>query len=400
MSEMGELFPELESILANWDAGISDDSGQLPPEHSGVTDSDVEQAAARMLANGQRPGPAPVVPGQAPPTNQFAPGQTAPPPPPAYVEGDANGNGNAGTGTVAPEADAGQPPSEGTVISPVPESGTPVTEPTPADDYINLGVDDNNTPILVERSKLLAYRGFEQELLADPKLQQFLAHYLTTGELPSGVVGDGSAGTVQPPLSPEPSSRVPESTIPEGIADDPTLSAMWTAQQQQIAQLTDVVNNLSGGLQTTVQQQQLRQQAENESIIKRATASFQSQHQLTDEDMTTLRRTAANLNVLQPLMSGIDPMTGAPSKPDPLAAVERSLEIAMFSIPEYRNRAFAQTVRRRVEDGRRKQKLGALSGSSGSVPRTTQAPTTAEGRRDAMVRELASMQAGEWSEPE
>jgi hypothetical protein len=88
-------------------------------------------------------------------------------------------------------------------------------------------------------------------------------------------------------------------------------------------------------------------------------------------DVQRLSQVAARLGVLPQLMQGIDPITGAPARPDVLSAVERSLEIAYMMVPEYRQRELSKTATQQRDDNQKKKALAAIAGSSGSVARTT-----------------------------
>jgi hypothetical protein len=83
-----------------------------------------------------------------------------------------------------------------------------------------------------------------------------------------------------------------------------------------------------------------------------------------------------------------------------MKAMERSLEIAMMMVPEYRDREFKRSVTTQQEQAKKRKLLGAVGGSSGSVARTTPPPQpgTPEAKR-AMLQEVGSMLNGEWSDP-
>jgi hypothetical protein len=88
-------------------------------------------------------------------------------------------------------------------------------------------------------------------------------------------------------------------------------------------------------------------------------------------------------------MAGTDPITGQPVPVDREFAVRRALEIAYYSVPDYRNREYQSQVKSRAQDQQRKQRLAGIGGSSGSVPRQTPIPNTPHERLDAARREMA-----------
>jgi hypothetical protein len=131
-----------------------------------------------------------------------------------------------------------------------------------------------------------------------------------------------------------------------------------------------------------------------------ASTAFAKEHSLNADDIEGLSRVAARLGVLPQLMSGVDPVTGAPSPPDPIKAFDRALEIAMLSVPEYRDREFRRSVETQQQQAQHKKLLGAVGGSSGSVARTNPPPKpgTPEAKR-AMLAEVGAMMNGEWNDP-
>lgn len=364
-----ELFPELQGILDNWETAPQANDGL--ENENGIEPSDIEQAMQARLA-------------QSPFMPQFQSGQTAPPPPQSHVEDG---------GPPAPTPQSVAPPAS---VESVPTGEGQPGAQTPApqtDETFVVGHDEQGQEIRVSRDQALRYFQFDQDFQNDPQLRSLVLDYYQ---------GRGNEGQVQPPASepaPQPAPAPVTSSVqevPELDLDDPAIR--FLLQQQQ--QLAEQVQMLAGGVQQTQSQQQAQQQAQNEALIKRAMTSFQTEHSLNDDSMNNIRQAAARLNVLPSLMQGVDPITGAPSRPDPLTAMERAFEIAMMMSPEHRQQEFAREVQRRVTDSRRKQKLAGLSGSSGSVPRTTPAPTTEQGRRSAMIDEIRQMQEGGWSPPE
>jgi hypothetical protein len=131
-----------------------------------------------------------------------------------------------------------------------------------------------------------------------------------------------------------------------------------------------------------------------------AADSFAKAHTIDRQEVDKLSQIAARLGVLPQLMSGIDPITGAPTTPDPLKAFDRALEIAMLSVPEYRDREFRRSVQSQQDEAKKRKLLGAVGGTSGSVARVTTPPKAGSPEaRKAMLAEVGSMLQGDWSDP-
>lgn len=389
LDELTDLFPNLAGIISNWDASKPANL-PAPPEHGGVTDEDMEAYfASRGIPNPQfQPGTS----GDAPVAGvEGSDGGTAPIPTPPAPDPSLQAP------LTAPETGAPDAP-----VIPAPETGSepqgtedsPIgSQPDPLDslpEEIEYG--DRKIP----RDRIKALLAFQDLLEGDEVLQQTLAAYLTTGQVPSsaGPVtqggGDGSSAAPVPSANPFEQPLVP----PEDLdLDDPVIKSLWSVVEQQHGQIAALAKNQ---LQTSQQFEQ-RQVMEYEGLVNRAVSSFQQQHQLDDNQIAEIRQVAARMNVLPQFLNGIDPITGLPVRPDPLAGIERSLEVAYYSLPQYRDREFETRQRQRVAENQKRQKLAALNGSSGSVPRTQAAPTTPEGRRQAMAAEVAEMFSGTWS---
>lgn len=255
-------------------------------------------------------------------------------------------------------------------------------------------------------AQLKAYTQLDNIFRNDPRLQQILGAYLRGEDITPYVTPQPSAGGGEssPPVAATGSNTPAPPGTPPGTPDeinpawldDPVYRSLYNQQQSTLRQLEE--------LQRATQAQQSiihsQQEANTAALVNRATTSFQQQHHLTDQEIESLRSTAAKLNVVNSFMSGVDPITGAPVRPDPLNAVERALEIALYADPVLRMKEINRIAAQDNADRQRKTKLGAISGSSGSVPRTSPTPTTKEGRQEAMTREVADMLQGTWSSPE
>lgn len=352
------------------------------PEHAGVTDEQLEQFFAdnptlRPLApvNGHGPMSGP---------NQFASGESSGVPPVAGVEGDAPDS----TPQPEQEPDTGgdeEPtpytPAEGEPESPdVEPAEAPETPPSPDDFY---EFDGQRFP----RSQVEAAAKFQNQLANDPQLQQLITTYLAGGE---------SVPQPTPPAMPAGEGSAPAGLPPGLDLEDPTIAAIVGLIQQQ----NDSLRELRSVINATNAVQAQSQRAEINANWERASQIFAKDHGLEKEDVESLGAVAARLNVLPQLMSGIDPVTGAPSPPDQVRAFNRSLEIAMMMVPEYRDREFRRSVQTQQQEAKKRKLLGAVGGSSGSVARSTPPPRpgSPEAKR-AMLAEVGAMLNGEWNDP-
>lgn len=174
---------------------------------------------------------------------------------------------------------------------------------------------------------------------------------------------------------------------------DPTTAAIYRHMEAQQRYLDSMSQRLQVHDSYLTQQQQ---EASN-AYMARAREQFQSSYSVTPEQVSYLERVAANLGVLPSLLSGVDPTTGQYSPPDPISALNRAMEIAYWTVPEYREVELQRQASQSYEDRQRKSKLGGLSGSSGSVPRNPPQPTNPQERREAMMTEVGQMMQGSWA---
>jgi hypothetical protein len=284
---------------------------------------------------------------------------------------------------VEPEAEPSTEPAapeEGEPAEPEAEPAEPTEPPaSPEDDFLEFDGER------YARSQVEAAARFQRQLADDTGLQQLIQLYLAGGAVEgaptASPVGEGSA-----PAGP-----------PEEIdLEDPSIAALYKLVKDQ----SDTINELRYGLNTTNAVQIQRQRQEIQSLYESASTSFAKTHNLEQEDIDSLSRIAARLGVLPQLMSGIDPITGAPASPDPLKAFDRALEIAMMSVPEYRDREFRRSVTVQQDEVKKRKLLGAVGGTSGSVARVTTPPKAGspEARKE-MLAEVGKMLNGEWSDP-
>lgn len=403
--ELDELFPNLAPYLRDQLSGPS--QGQDDPAHGGVTMESVDQLMQGKVNPMFRPGvgaPAPKggwedgsntsttndVPGRvtaktnAPdsqppdddghvdtgnrevpstPPNQTTDGQSPPTPTPAEMPQPFQ----------TEEGDQGQtPPKPNETPTDLAPSQTPSQTPAPdGEQFVRLG------DTVIPRSQVESYLALDREMQSDPELRQMLAdHFQRKYQV-------GSPTATQPSSPPTTQPVDPFANLPEEYRDDPlvqTVQAQLQAQQETIQRLSQFVEQ---SYEQTAQQRMV----EFRKAADTAVMNFQRAHDLADDDMATLRKEAAQLNVVDKYL----PTLG------PVAAAEKALEIAFYSNATYREREIERVAKQQRQDSAKKQKLAAINGSSGSVPRSQPAPTTPEGNRAAMIDAVANMMNGTWT---
>ena len=415
--ELEALFrenPNLTRVLQQWES-------QPPPGSAGFSlqgEASAEDVEAFLARNaGQRAPLSGVVSGQQAGAPQFLPGQGRMVPPAGATEFD----GESQSGQQAPP-----PPQSAPPVQPGPASqeggdshvppGAPPPPPAP-DAFINLN--GRQVPL----SQVEQLLEFADALENSPELQARITQALaptpqqyqppqpppapplpTPPVAPPGFGGQQEGAPVPPAGAPPAPSPQPAALPPElqAYADDPAIQALWLRSQA----LESTVNGKLAEVQSQVQAQQQawqeRQQTEISSLVARARDSFAQQYSLDPPTMERLVGIAAGLEVLPALSKGFNPSTGAWEEPDTMTAVERALEIAYWQDPQLREAYTHEQAQRAQADSRRKQLAGAVSGSSGSAPRTPapQVPSSPEGRLHAATQEVGQMLRGDWSPPD
>lgn len=396
-NDLAQLFPGLAGILGAMEqAPPAQGALQADPDHAGVTD---EMVDAFFQNNPQVRSLPPLVSGQQPTTQQFRSGSTGMPPAGGVEQPDGTF-----TQTAPPvQPPLGQPPTQPTIQAPPPQPpiATPV-QPAPA----------SQPPSQLTDDELSQLRELQTAIRSDPELRSKIADHLVgraTPPVPQPPVVPAPQGfQFQPPYQPATQPVIPplepmHPAAPQFLSqppanldlEDPSIAALWQmvqSQQQQLAATAATVQESAAITRANERQQ-------SAGAYQAAKTGFATRYELNEADVTHLDGLAARLGVLPQLMTGIDPLTGLPVKNDLTSSIDRALEIAYFTDPNYRQREWDRQANVRREDAQRQQKLAAVSGSSASVPRTTPAPTTEQGRRDALLGEVGAMLNGNWNDP-
>lgn len=275
-------------------------------------------------------------------------------------------------------ADAGGETDDG-------DGGDSTPPPSSSSESFDLG-----DGLTISRDQAKALAEFDRFLADDPQLAELISGTIMGTHKVVPVAQDDTQ-TPPPPASP----LAPPDDLD---LDDPAIKLLWenlqaerSAREQQAEQIQRHEAQLQSTTAATVT-----------SAITRAKTSYQTQHNLSDKDMTEIEEVAGRLNVVPSLMSPVDPTTGLPRKVDPLRALESAFELAHWQIPRLREAQIAAFQSTATADTKRKKKLSSLGGSSGnSTTRQPQAvPTNPAERRQAMISEMATMLQGNWVNPD
>lgn len=161
------------------------------------------------------------------------------------------------------------------------------------------------------------------------------------------------------------------------------------AEQQQIEEdrLKDVdpairqeLEELRSAVGHTQQLTTAQMQARYQQGVEAASQAVRDKYGLSEDDLQRLMVETARQQVLPVFYQ----QTG-----DPRLAAEKALDTVFWSIDDFRDREIGKRLESDSKQRKRQSKQAALSGNSGSVPREQPVPNTEEGRREAMVQEIA-----------
>lgn len=261
---------------------------------------------------------------------------------------------------------------EGDVEPPSPAA--PPQDTPPAPDYIDIAGRQVPTSAAEQLSNLYDFIDRYPEQAA-----QFSAYL--NGQYDLVPRGQGSA-PAQPPEE-EPPIPAPPPLRDEDLEylPDPVRERIRAidAAQERLDRMERAMGEYSQVAQLQYEQVQAERARAAQSAINAGTTAFREEYDLSEEDMTALQQDAAKLGVVERLAEEYN---------DPIRAVKETLELAYLRNPDYREREFARREQQLQDRRKKDKKLGAISGSGGSVTRSS-TPSTPEERREAMVREIA-----------
>jgi hypothetical protein len=192
-------------------------------------------------------------------------------------------------------------------------------------------------------------------------------------------VGGGYPATLPPPTGSQ------QETIPEDIAADPTMLAMWQrtqAAEQRVARFE----------QQYEQQSAAQRNAQLQASLSTARQKFGQDFQLDEKQMEKLLWHVADANVATAFV--------AANPNDPTSALYNAMEVTFYRTPTFRD-AYIQQRDEKVADEQkkstqRKRKASSLSGGTGtSAPRNDQ-PVKARGeqeKRDILAGAIRQIRA-------
>lgn len=167
-----------------------------------------------------------------------------------------------------------------------------------------------------------------------------------------------------------------EETIPEEIADDPSLRLIWERQQL-------ITQQLESQRQETLR----REQVSAGTDVQRAVTDWNAKYKLDDTTLQSVRARAAALGILPAQVAQGTPYYDATSA---------ALESAFWSDPTLRNKFLtgqASSSRPTTDQRAKTRKLNALAGrsTSSATPKPVSQMTSDE-RKEAMIAEIAAYQ--------
>lgn len=175
---------------------------------------------------------------------------------------------------------------------------------------------------------------------------------------------------------------------------DPAFKRAWEAQQAQLQELNQRIEQTQGPIQAWQQQQMSEVARQAEDQITKATVQVREKLSLdlSQEEIDELHAETARLNILPGLRQSIA---------DPTEAVATALELAVYKTPKFRDKIVgAQVATERAKDKR--QLAGIVGGDTGSERGGLQSPPgdtevkkmSPEDRKKAMAAEIAESMRG------
>jgi hypothetical protein len=188
----------------------------------------------------------------------------------------------------------------------------------------------------------------------------------------------------KPPAQP-PATSASAPPAPELATSQPAPSANGKAAPLAAGTETDELTELRRQVAEMRQHFATQQMAAARAAVLEGQQRFAKQWGLTDQEIEDLSNVAARLGVVAQLAQQTGDMT---------TAVERALELAMWSEPAWRERALRAQEASEAAERERQRKASSLAGSAATISGSMNAPQTPEARREAMVAEIAEALRG------
>jgi hypothetical protein len=252
--------------------------------------------------------------------------------------------GDSAPGTEQDEPSAPGPGTEPEGEEEPAQAGEPAPV-VPSSDFTGYRFDDLG--VVIDEQAARIYAETDYRLRNDPAFLEAFQRALGLGGQPSGE----QAAPPAPASTPDPYDR-------------PEEYAAWIREQTRQEILKELAPHLGRvDAHDRFIQDQGRQTAAR--IVESVVTSFQTDKGLTAEEMKEIR--------------GIAQIK--PGDPDPYHQVQEAFEVAYWSIPRFREKALTEERARWEEDRKRQKKLAAVTGNSGSVPRTPPEPRNVDERK-------------------
>lgn len=284
---------------------------------------------------------------------------------------DASGTDDAGD---EPTGEDGTPPGGSTASTEGSSEGSE-PPPPPAQPYVTLGERQFTE---AEIQQAVQIRDWATSLTPD---QQRSVDALFSGQYQLVPVGE------TPKPEPSPSGTTPGTTpgiTPGAPSDIPAeeWEELPESFRQQFVAMQERVNALAQG------DMEARRQQVVESLSSGA-QTFMQRHGLDEGGVQVIQDRLASLGVMPGYVQA--------ANGDYARAMDMALEAVYWSDENFRQAEIERQAAAQVEaereraraDAQRQRKAGALSGSSGSVPRERSGPLTPADRKAAMTREVA-----------
>lgn len=245
----------------------------------------------------------------------------------------------------------------------------------------------DGTVVNFTADELTAFHTFQERLRNDDTLRNIVTNWdQVKSQLSSPPPGPGVVPS-QPPAPPSP---------PEELdLDDPAIKYFYEQNQALLKEL----ETLKGVTSTVADQNRAQVESQVNALIERGRVAFRDKYKLSDQDATEILNLAGHTNAALSYMQGIDPRTGQPVPPehrgDAIQATMIAMEMSMWANDNIRTKVVKDQIAQDRKDRIKKSKLHALSGNSGSAPRTSSQPKNDSERRAAMLDEVRNYMNGE-----
>jgi hypothetical protein len=258
---------------------------------------------------------------------------------------------------VPPEGPEPESPVDTQSVPTGPE-GEPPPPQAPVETQGFTGYRFDDLGVVVDEQTARLYAETDARLRSDPE-------FLRAFQAALGLRPEGQAAPEAPPAGEPPDPY-----------DDPQGFVSWVqaqAQQKVLERITPQLQRVEAHEQYITQQNQQAALA----IVEGVVTSFKEEKGISDDDMREIRAIAQ-----------VKPGN------DPYHQVRDAFEVAYWSLPKFRDKAIAEERAKWEQDRKRQKKLAAVTGNSGSVPRTTPEPRNVDERKAGLRAAIEELWRG------